>query len=288
MGAEGLTPEHTGAERPTPASGLTGRRMKIAVIGAGNVATHLAQALAGVADVCAVVARHTSSASRLAAMIGESCAASDTLADLPADADLYLISVSDDAVRGVVEATPDFPGIWAHTSGSVPADVFRGHRSRYGVFYPLQTFTRDIPVDVGEVPMFIEGSDATVERQLIDLASLISRRVERADSRRRQTLHVAAVFACNFADLMWMEADGILREGGLDLSYLMPLMKVTLEKLGKTDPRQAMTGPARRGDRRVIERHLGMLEGRREEIYAMLSDTILREFHGPGADAEDK
>lgn len=263
-------------------------RLRIAVIGAGNVATHLAEALAGVADVCAVCSRHIGSARRVASRVGPECMALEGLDALPADADIYIIAVSDDAVASVAAATPDFPGIWAHTSGSVPADVFRGSKSRYGVFYPLQTFSRDIPVNVGEVPFFIEGSDAWVEERLMALARSISSRVDMADSTRRRTLHVAAVFACNFADLMWMEADSILRESGLALDCLMPLLKVTLEKLEKASPRDAMTGPARRGDRGVMERHQAMLCGRRRDIYRLLSDTIVEEFHGAGLSADSQ
>lgn len=267
---------------------MAAERLKIAVIGAGNVATHLALALAAVADVCAVASRHIESARRLASRIGDGCRPIDSLDSLPADAGLYLIAVNDDAVEEVVRSTPDFPGIWAHTSGSVPIDVFRGRKSRYGVFYPLQTFTRDVDVDVAEVPFFIEGNDASAEAMLVELARRIARRVEVADSGRRQTLHVAAVFACNFANLMWMEADGILREGGLDLSYLMPLLRVTLSKLEKSTPREAMTGPARRGDLNVIEKHLGLLDGRRREIYSLLSDTVLEEFGASGKPEADR
>lgn len=155
---------------------------RICIIGAGNVATHLAMALSESACVCQVVSRHIETAGRLADMVGGGCLASDNLDELLPDADFYLISVNDDRVAEIVAGTPDFPGIWAHTSGSVPADVFKGYKSRYGVFYPLQTFTRDLDVDVSEVPFFIEGVDRDVCDALISLANSISRSVEEADS----------------------------------------------------------------------------------------------------------
>lgn len=253
-------------------------RPSVCIIGAGNVATHLAIALTSVAEVRQVVSRHMESARRLGARIGEKCVASDNLGDVLPGCDFYIISVNDDAVAGVVDATPDWPGIWAHTSGSVPADVFRGKKSRYGVFYPLQTFTRDVDVNIMEVPFFIEGNDSDTEARLVELAGRISSSVGVADSARRKSLHVAAVFACNFANLMWMEADEILRGEGLDVSCFMPLLSATLGKLREVSPRDAMTGPARRGDTDVIRSHLELLPPEKREIYQLLSQRILNAF----------
>lgn len=251
-----------------------GRPLKICVIGAGNVATHLARALSEVASVAQIVSRHEDSARRLASRI-PGCEPVWNLSALAPDADLYLLAVNDDRVAEVMASTPDFPGIWAHTSGSVPVDVFAGHKSRYGVFYPLQTFTRDLDVTLSDVPFFIEGNDSATADKLFALASKVSQRVEMADSSRRALLHVAAVFACNFANLMWHEADEILRKGGLDVTYLMPLLRMTLSKLEKISPRDAMTGPARRGDREVIGGHIAKLSGRPKEIYQLLSESII-------------
>ena len=254
-----------------------GRPLTICVFGAGNVATHLVRALSRVGHVAQVVSRHEDTARRVAAE-APGCLPVWRPDDVMGDADLYLLAVSDDQVVHIAASTPDFPGIWAHTSGSVPADVFKGRKSRYGVFYPLQTFTRDLDVDVSEVPFFIEGSDEATTAQLFELASSLSRRVELADSHRRALLHVAAVFACNFANLMWHEADELLHQGGLDVTYLMPLLKMTLSKLEKITPRDAMTGPARRGDREVIAKHLDTLSGRTKDIYKLLSDSIIEMY----------
>lgn len=251
---------------------------RICVIGAGNVATHLALALSHQACVCQVVSRHPESAQRLASLIGGGCTASADLSELRGDADCYLISVNDDSVSEIVASTPDFPGIWAHTSGSVPADVFSGHKTRYGVFYPLQTFTRDLDVDVAEIPFFIEGSDPATFDALFALAGSISHVVEKADSTRRKSLHLAAVFACNFANLMWMEADEILRDEGLTVNYLMPLLNMTLGKLRSISPAEAMTGPARRHDTAIIDSHLKLLPEDKQTIYRLLSETIMRKF----------
>lgn len=242
------------------------------------MATHLAVALSRTVCVCQVVSRHMATAFKIAQEIGAGCTAAADLSELRSDADFYIISVNDDNIGEVVAATPDYPGIWAHTSGSVPAEVFARHKSRYGVFYPLQTFTRDLDVDVSEVPFFVEGCDRSVCDALFQLASSVSTVVEEADSLRRKQLHLAAVFACNFANLMWVEADDILREEGLTINYLMPLLDMTLAKLRHISPAEAMTGPARRHDTAIIEEHLKLLPPEKREIYRLLSDEIMKRF----------
>jgi predicted short-subunit dehydrogenase-like oxidoreductase (DUF2520 family) len=253
--------------------------MKIAVIGAGNVAGHMAVALQAYADVVQVVARTEASASKLASKLNvqtNSVTVPITdLSQLRPDCDLYLIAVNDDSVRDVVAATADYPGIWAHTSGSVSMDVFRGHKTSFGVFYPLQTFSRDVPVDFREIPMLIEGSSEAVCEQLMTMAGRISATVKAVDSRTREAIHVAAVFACNFANLMWLEADRLLRPEGLDISFMLPLLRATLGKLQLKSPEEAMTGPARRGDVDVINKHLEALPADLKPVYSLLTDKIL-------------
>lgn len=253
-------------------------RLKVCVIGAGNVAGHLAPALAKVADVVQVVSRTGISGSALRDRIGAGCEAITDLEQLTRNADLYLISATDDSVASIVAHSADFGGVWVHTSGSVPASVFAGKRARYGVLYPLQTFTRNVDVNMSRVPFFVEGNDEATTEFLREVALKISNVVEIADSERRKKLHLAAVFACNFANQMWVEADSILREIGLSINYLMPLLQVTLSKLDAVTPRDAMTGPARRGDLAVIEAQREQLSGTQQAIYTMLSNRILSEF----------
>ncbi len=271
--------------------------MKIAIIGAGNVATHLAKALHQRAQICQIIARTTESASRLAELVNRNfvdtssqiksssgaslssgishCDAITDFHNLRSDMDLYLIAVNDDSVVDVVESTEDFPGIWAHTSGSVSVDVFSGKKSNYGVFYPLQTFSRDVAVEISNVPFLIEGSSPIVAKQLFDIAKDISNMVRLADSGLRESIHVAAVFACNFANLMWAEADRLLQERGIDIRFMLPLLQATLDKLTVKSPVDAMTGPARRGDIDVINKHIASLPEDLKPVYTLLTEKIL-------------
>lgn len=257
--------------------------MKVAIIGAGNVATHIAGALSRRYEIVQIISRRGESARRLAAQLNAAkpegaplTVSADTLSQLKEGCDLYLIAVNDDAIAEVAAQTPDYGGIWVHTSGSVGMDVFRGRKTSYGVFYPLQTFSRDVAVDFSEIPMMIEGSEPQVAEQLADIARDISGNVTLADSHTRGAIHVAAVFACNFANLMWAEADRLLRPQGLDIRYMLPLLRATLGKLNGMTPQEAMTGPARRGDMAVIDRHLAALPPDLKPVYALLTEHILK------------
>lgn len=253
--------------------------MRICLIGAGNVATHLARRLGrAVAQVYAPTLDHARRVAQLAA--GEQCLATDRLPELIPDADVYLIAVKDDAVARVAADTPDFPGVWAHTSGSVAMETLReAGKSRCGVVYPLQTFSREAEVDFSCVPVFVEGSDEETTGTLEELARRLTRaeNVRRADSALRRRLHLAAVFACNFANLMWLEADDLLRGDGLTVGSLLPLIRATVDKLEAMNPREAMTGPARRGDKAVIAKHLAMLTPEKRDLYGTLSEEIARQ-----------
>ncbi|MCH5228009.1 MAG: DUF2520 domain-containing protein [Muribaculaceae bacterium] len=230
--------------------------MKVAIVGNGNVASHLFQALRDKIETVLVNSR--------------------TLEGFPPDADIVLISVSDNAIEEVFSRLPHTAAVMAHTAGSVPMDVLNKNVAGYGVFYPLQTFTKGVELNYREIPVFIEGnSQETVER-LKALASLFSDNVKEADSEARKKLHLASVFACNFSNALAGISQEILKESALDFKDLLPLMKQTINKLASLSATEAQTGPAVRGDTKVMNAHLKMLEDKPlfQEIYTLLSDYI--------------
>ena len=230
----------------------------ICIIGQGNVATHLCVAFSCTDnEVIQVNSR--------------------TLEDLPTDADAYIISVSDSAIAEVASRLPQgLRGVVAHTSGSTPADVLQPYSGRYGVLYPLMTFSRDADIDYSAIPFFTEGSDEPAAEVLSSLARELSEHVYPMDSAQRKKMHIASVFACNFANHLWDIAYGLLKEEGVPFRHMMPLIEATFRKLQYITPRRGQTGPAVRGDRRVVESHIQALADRPElaEIYRMLSESI--------------
>lgn len=248
------------------------------MIGAGNVATHLAKALSMQAEIVQVFSAHLNNAVTLASTL-PAAIATDQIDRIVSDADCYIISIKDDAIAPLLEKTTSNNALWVHTSGSVPATVFASRFSRYGVLYPLQTFTRTVPVDITQVPFFIEGSSDDTTNEIRRLAQLMSPSVYEADSEIRKQIHIAAVFACNYANHLWAIADEILGNVNLPFSILLPLIRATIDKAVATSPAEGQTGPARRGDIRILDSHIDMLPTDKAKIYRTLADSIINKYN---------
>ena len=248
----------------------------ISVVGSGNVAEAIALAVAECKELQLkqIVARNPVRGRALAEMTG-----AEWIADVEqaAEADLYIISVSDRAVGEVASRLPLRANtIVVHTAGSVEMDVL-GERAR-GVFYPFQTFTAGRRVDFQQVPLFVEGCDEPTTVEVERVAHLLSHRVYRATSQRRREIHLTGVLACNFVNALYaMAADRLAECEGLPFDILRPLIEQTARKAVEADhPREVQTGPAVRGDKAVTARHCEMLAGdsREEEIYKLLTEYI--------------
>ena len=231
--------------------------MEIALIGRGRVATHMGKAL--------LKAGHqlTSVNSR-------------TLAELPQDADVYIIAVKDSALQEVIsKVTKGREGqLFLHTAGSMPLSVFEGYADNAGVLYPMQTFSMDREVDFREIPLFIEASDAASLQQIRALADSISQHVYELSTADRKYLHLAAVFACNFANHCYTLAADVLQKKGLPFDVMLPLVDETARKVHELHPTEAQTGPAVRGDQNVMQAQAALLDGKAKEIYELLSQSI--------------
>lgn len=237
------------------------KTLKICIIGRGNVATHLGMAMNG-ADVT-IVNPHT-------------------LADMPYDSDIYIISVKDEAIEEVASRIPTGESVVAHTSGSVSMETIARHHRHAGVLYPLQTFTAGVGMDYSDIPVFIEATDASTADKLKNAAKLFSENVYDANSSVRKRLHIAAVFGCNFVNLLYSIAADELKDVDMPLEVLRPLSRRTLEKAFDSGcPDHVQTGPASRGDMSIIKNHIHMLENKPESqnIYRVLSQCILNKNH---------
>lgn len=245
---------------------------KIVIVGAGNVASHLLRAFRNTGARCCIWARDPRKAAAIAGG-AEVCVAA---ADIPRDADFYIVAVRDDAVADVVRALGAVDGIVAHTSGSVPVDAARaGGAAHAGVFYPLQTFSTNRSLDIAGAPFFIEATDEATAAALGALARSIGATDYRADSSNRAVLHLAAVVACNFANALWGEAQKILETAGYSINVFAPLLRETLDKAMTIGPVQAQTGPAARNDTEVIKRQLQSLDNpMMKQLYSGLTDLI--------------
>lgn len=251
--------------------------MRIVVLGSGNVATHLAKALDESCDVVQIFSRNILNAELLAGTLKNATATND-LSQLINDADVYILSIKDDAILSVLSNVQLKKGLWLHTSGSVSASVFNGRFLHYGVLYPLQTFSRDVYVNMSDVPFFVEGDSEETTVEIECIAKTISNKVYRADSIQRRNIHVAAVFGCNFVNYLWGVADEILQKSGYDFEILLPLIKVTLDKAINVGPAIGQTGPARRGDKNTMMSHEQLISADQKNVYKLISECIMRKY----------
>lgn len=251
--------------------------LSIVMIGAGNVATHLTKALHGSGCNIKQIYSHTiESAMTLADTIN--CNYTNDIKSVYPNADIYIVSIKD-SVLG--EVLPELvkcnkEALFVHTAGSVSVEIWNGLTSRYGVLYPMQTFSKKREIDFRNVHFFIESNSQEDTALLKELASQISDKIYEASSEQRKYLHISAVFACNFTNHMYAICEHILNENGLPFSAMLPLIDETSLKVHHLSPIEAQTGPAQRNDTNIMEQHLRMLDSKPElaRLYKEISESI--------------
>ena len=248
----------------------------IVIIGSGNLATQLSLALKNAGkEIVQVYSRTKEHAKALADRIG--CAYTSTLEGINKDADCYIIAVKDDAISQVVDSVchERNKSLFIHTAGSVPMDVFNGHAIRYGVLYPMQTFSKDKEVNFREIPCFIEASDDATLNDIRLLAESISDNFIEADSDKRKHLHLAAVLACNLTNHCYRLAEKVLEKENIDFKFFLPLINETARKVAVMSPKEAQTGPMVRYDTEIMKMQMNLLsDNRTREIYRLMAESI--------------
>ncbi len=240
--------------------------------------SHLAKALhkAGV-DILQIFSRDLSKIEVLTRKVGAGPVS--RLEKVSREADVYLLSVKDQAIEEVAKKLADGLGkdkLVVHTSGATPSTVLRPYFERYGVFYPLQTFSKDQEVAFRQVPFCI---DACVQKDvdfLKQLAASISEKVFLISDEQRAVLHVAAVFVNNFTNHLVGIGKQIVEKEKIPFELLLPLLNETVAKLNRLSPEEAQTGPASRDDKATIERHLKYLEKypAYRQMYEVMTESI--------------
>jgi predicted short-subunit dehydrogenase-like oxidoreductase (DUF2520 family) len=245
--------------------------IKVVLIGSGNVAQHLIQVLLQSKDVDLVqaFARNPSHLSHLLPSTKIT-----TNYQKIAEADLYIISVSDNAIAEVSAQLPFENRLVVHTSGSSELSIL-SDKNRKGVFYPLQTFSKGKKIDFAIIPICLEAENEAAYQLLEKLGNCISQKVVRINSEQRKSLHVAAVYVCNFVNHLYEIGKEICEQNNIAFEVLHPLIQETALKITKLSPREAQTGPALRNDTKTIEKHLDFLENPTyKKLYQLLTQSI--------------
>ena len=252
----------------------TAKTLNIAIVGTGNLATHLAKALAQTEHhLLQVLSREKERAAQLAKPL--SAEGIDRISALSPELDMVILALTDSALKSKYIA--QFPKnlIICHTSGSVSMRVLKSHKN-HGIFYPLQTFSKQKALDFSRIPICLEASDNTVLTKLKLVAESLSSTIYEINSKQRKALHLAAVFACNFTNLMYDISHDLLSDAHLEFEILRPLILETAQKVQNHYPFEVQTGPAVRNDHKVIGAHKKRLDNNPDlqEIYMMLTHEI--------------
>lgn len=250
--------------------------MNVVMIGAGNLATNLANAIHSKEHkILQVYSRTFESANMLA-----SCFGAEPVIDINKvvnDADIYILSVSDKVLSEV--ATQLCKGredhLFVHTAGSMPMDVIPSKRR--GVFYPMQSFSKQRLVDFANIPIFLEIAESSDKNVILEIAESISNNIYWLSSTDRQYLHVAAVFASNFSNHCYRLSEKILLQHGVPFNVMNSIIDEVAQKVHIMAPHDAQTGPASRNDYNVIEKHMQMLaeDSNMQKIYELMSKSII-------------
>lgn len=254
--------------------------MRISFIGAGRVAYHLASVLKQQHQIVQIYSRTWEKTQRLAEhAAAQACPA---LSELNPEIDLLILAVSDQSIAAVIaEIAHLLPNVLiVHTSGSTDLQRLQQHHPRSGVFYPLQTFSLEREIDWKQTPLFVEAAVEEDQQRLLQLAQQLSERVYAYSSQQRLSLHLAAVFACNFANYCYDMSKQIVDQTQVDFSLLYPLILETAGKATQNDPKIMQTGPAVRGDVNILQMHQSILADLQRpdlaEVYALMSQQIMQ------------
>jgi len=246
--------------------------MKVNIIGAGNVATHLVHHLHGVVEISTIYSRNLSNAKKIADEVNSTGV--NDLKNVDFGADLTLIIVNDDAVKKIAEKLPkDMPVV--HTSGSIPIDVFIDFEN-CGILYPLQSFSKGSELDISSIPFLIEANNANFENTIIEFCKkFLSKTIHITTSEIRSEIHLAAVISNNFITHLLAESESILKSNNLSLDLLSPLITETVNKSFKIGPFNAQTGPAKRNDVKVLNKQFNRISNLKlKTIYKLMSELI--------------
>ena len=250
--------------------------------GSGNVATHVGKALTSAGYEGKVV--HSGKYNNAVKLADElKCGVADSAESLAeSEADLLIIALPDVKIPSFIKKISHTSSLVVHTSGTTSIDVLADTFDEYGVFYPLQTFSKNAALDFNEIPLCIEGSSTTTVSRLKEVANRLSSTVREIDSDQRAYLHLAAVFVNNFTNHLLAEAENLCQENEVDFKLLEPLARETVRKAFLYGGYESQTGPARRGDSVILDRHYEMLENNPvlQELYNKIAASILKKYHG--------
>jgi len=249
---------------------------KIVLLGSGNVAFHIAEMLKNSdINIYQIYNINEDSGKKLAEKYNSIF--TNNINKIDTNADLYIIAVKDNFIKNIIDKLNINNGIVVHTSGTTDINVFANKFDNFGILYPLQTFTKNIELNYKEIPFLIEANNSKTLDFINNIASSISNNIIHTSSEQRVSIHIAAVFACNFTNYFYSIANDMLEKQNLSFNLLKPLINETTRKAINTKPKKNQTGPAKRKDIAIINKHLEILAKNKEiqKLYGLISEMII-------------
>ncbi|MBI4947933.1 MAG: DUF2520 domain-containing protein [Bacteroidetes bacterium] len=255
--------------------------MQIFLIGSGNVATQLGQALKKCGHKITFVYSPTLSHAKklgrkLNTSFGRSLDAS-LIARYPSD--IYIIAVKDDAIAEVAKKLPALKNsLVIHTSGATDISVLKKKFKNCGVLWQIQTIKAKTKVDFKKILLVIETNNPASKQKLLKLARSLSPKVYTLNSQQRRILHLGAVWVNNFPNHLYYLSQSLLKKNHLPFEIFGPLILSTAMN-GMNNPKESQTGPAKRNDKKTMNAHLKLLPDKNyRDLYKLISKSIINTY----------
>jgi predicted short-subunit dehydrogenase-like oxidoreductase (DUF2520 family) len=251
------------------------RKYKIVIIGSGNVAYHLIRSITGAGHKIVQIYNRTLSHITMT----DNTQTTDKILNITSDADIYIICVKDEAIELLAKDIRLKDKLIVHTSGTTSMNLLNNCSSNVGIFYPLQSFSKNLIIDFRRIPLLIEASNNESLEVLKSFASSISDTVVEMTEAERIHIHIGGVLVNNFTNHLFSLADQYLSTHRINFSLLKPLIAQTVEKLNFGKPSEMQTGPAIREDHKTMDSHMKLLTVQNEllaKIYGLMSESIVQ------------
>lgn len=255
-------------------------QQNISFAGAGRVASALCRRMYNAGYNIELIVSLTENNGR---SLADSCHASwSPVPEFPFSTDVIIVAVPDHSLIKLLGNMKCRPGtLVVHTAGSFGLEVFPAHFTAKGVFYPLQTFSREREVEFTDLPLLLESSDIQSSATLEEMAASIGAKTWFVNADQRIMLHLAAVFICNFTNHMLTRGKQIAEKAGVPFEIFYPLLRETVSKAIDIGPEKAQTGPALRNDQNTIEKHIELLSysPELEKMYREITISIINYYN---------
>jgi predicted short-subunit dehydrogenase-like oxidoreductase (DUF2520 family) len=262
------------------------KKTNIVILGTGNLATHLANFISQQPDLKLIqLFNHRKTKEALSLAKKNNCSLVSNYTNIITHADIYFICVKDDSIKIVSENLKklDLQNLVVHTSGSVDLKVLNKVSNHIGVFYPLQTFSKEDLIDWKTTPLLLESNNSTTFKKLQAFSKLCSTQVKKVDSKTRLKIHLAAVFGCNFTNALFAASYQLIEKAlsKKEIKLIHPILQQSFHKMLTMGPLNSQTGPAKRNDKVTMQKHLELLKSNKKltSIYKIVSDLIQTQQH---------